>query len=67
MKDINLFEGIKKSGPVKKSNQSVMAGLVLLIISGSRDISFNNISYAGFILVAPKVQGAQWGGGKIYF
>lgn len=31
MKDINLFEGIKKSGPVKKSNQSVMAGLVLLI------------------------------------
>lgn len=29
-----------------------LAGLVLLIISGSRDISFNNISYAGFILVA---------------
>ncbi|MCE2837290.1 MAG: cytochrome c-550, partial [Cyanobium sp. 49614_E6] len=22
---------------------------------------------AGYILVAPKVQGIQWGGGKIYF
>jgi photosystem II cytochrome c550 len=22
---------------------------------------------AGYILVAPKVQGLQWGGGKIYF
>jgi photosystem II cytochrome c550 len=22
---------------------------------------------AGYILVAPKVQGVQWGGGKIYF
>jgi photosystem II cytochrome c550 len=22
---------------------------------------------AGFILVAPKVQGSAWGGGKIYF
>lgn len=29
-----------------------LAGLILLIVSGSRDISFNNISYAGFILVA---------------
>lgn len=29
-----------------------LAGLVLLIVFGSRDISFNNISYAGFILLA---------------
>jgi drug/metabolite transporter (DMT)-like permease len=29
-----------------------LAGLMLLIVSGSRDISFNNISYAGFILIA---------------
>ncbi len=32
MKDINLFEGIKKSAPVKKSNRSVAIGLVLLIV-----------------------------------
>jgi drug/metabolite transporter (DMT)-like permease len=29
-----------------------LAGLILLIVSGSRDISFANISYAGFILLA---------------
>jgi Tfp pilus assembly protein PilN len=31
LKDINLFEGIKKSAPVKKSNRPVAIGLVLLI------------------------------------
>ena len=31
MKDINLFEGIKKSAPPKKGGKSVAAGLVLLI------------------------------------
>lgn len=31
MRDINLFEGIKKSAPVKKSNRPVAIGLVLLV------------------------------------
>jgi photosystem II cytochrome c550 len=33
-----------------------------------RDLSDEDLRLmAGFILVAPKVQGPQWGGGKIYF
>ena len=33
-----------------------------------RDLSDEDLRLmAGFILVAPKVQGQQWGGGKIYF
>jgi photosystem II cytochrome c550 len=33
-----------------------------------RDLSDEDLRLmAGFILVAPKVQGLQWGGGKIYF
>jgi Tfp pilus assembly protein PilN len=31
LKDINLFDGIKKSAPPKKSGRSVAAGLILLI------------------------------------
>ena len=33
MKDINLFEGIKKSAPQKKASRAVSAGLVILILS----------------------------------
>ena len=33
-----------------------------------RDLDENDLRLsAGYILVAPKVQGIQWGGGKIYF
>jgi photosystem II cytochrome c550 len=33
-----------------------------------RDLDDNDLRLiAGYILVAPKVQGLQWGGGKIYF
>ena len=33
-----------------------------------RDLDDNDLRLiAGYILVAPKVQGIQWGGGKIYF
>lgn len=32
MKDINLFEGIKKSAPLKKKSKAVSAGLVVLIL-----------------------------------
>ncbi|MFZ9620212.1 MAG: cytochrome c-550, partial [Prochlorococcaceae cyanobacterium] len=33
-----------------------------------RDLDDNDLRLmAGYILVAPKVQGVQWGGGKIYF
>jgi photosystem II cytochrome c550 len=33
-----------------------------------RDVDDNDLRLiAGYILVAPKVQGIQWGGGKIYF
>lgn len=32
MKDINLFEGIKKSAPPKKTSKAVSAGLVILIL-----------------------------------
>ena len=33
-----------------------------------RDLDDNDLRLiAGYILVAPKVQGPQWGGGKIYF
>jgi photosystem II cytochrome c550 len=33
-----------------------------------RDLDENDLRLiAGYILVAPKVQGLQWGGGKIYF
>ncbi len=34
-----------------------LAGLILLIVSGSREISFANISYAGFILLATILYG----------
>lgn len=34
-----------------------LAGLVLLVLSGGREISFENISYAGFIIVATILYG----------
>jgi drug/metabolite transporter (DMT)-like permease len=34
-----------------------LAGLILLVLSGSRDISFSNISYSGFIIIATILYG----------
>lgn len=52
-----LFFGLKPSGWKWVGIIMGLAGLVLLIISGSRDISFANISYAGFILLATILYG----------
>lgn len=52
-----IFFGLQPSGWKWAGVIMGLAGLVLLIISGSRDISFANFTYAGFILLATILYG----------
>jgi photosystem II cytochrome c550 len=62
MKDPTSFDGefsISDVHPSKRSSD---------VFVKMRDLDEEDLRLiAGYILVAPKVQGIQWGGGKIYF
>ncbi|MEB3326607.1 MAG: photosystem II cytochrome c-550 [Synechococcus sp.] len=62
MKDPTSYDGEYSIADVHPSMRSSD------IFVKMRDLSDEDLRLmAGYILVAPKVQGVQWGGGKIYF
>ncbi|MFM7269325.1 MAG: photosystem II cytochrome c-550 [Cyanobium sp.] len=62
MKDPTSYDGEYSIADVHPSLRSTD------IFVKMRDLDENDLRLiAGYILVAPKVQGLQWGGGKIYF
>jgi photosystem II cytochrome c550 len=62
MKDPTSYDGEYSIADVHPSLRSTDVFVKM------RDLDENDLRLiAGYILVAPKVQGLQWGGGKIYF